>query len=660
MKFFAQKWMLLSAVLCLAPHAALAETDKAPDWARNAMHIAVPVATIVADREINAVVLLREDTLTVNAAGRGVVYHREVRKILRPQGKEFGTVGIAYDAHSKVEFLHVWTIHPDGQEFSVRNRDIVDYGESEWGMLYVDDHVKKATAVAVEPDSVVAFEYQQKLQPYLTTEVFDLQENNLPVLQQRILLALPPGAEFTTAWKHHVTVTPNPLSDNSWQWEIAPLPAIRHEPLAPARRAARARMLLSFSIRGARIQSGAWKAVGGWFEQLSAGRDEGTPEIAAKVATLIAGKPDFMSKVLAITGFMQDEIRYVGIEVGVGGWQPHAASAVFAGRYGDCKDKATLLIAMLRDAGVEAHYVLVDSDRGFMIPEFASQFSDHMITAIAVPAGLQDARLQSVVISKEGKRWLIFDPTQAVLPAGQLENYLQGGYGLLIDGASTQLLPLPVVDAAQSEVKLSGHFQLSADGALSGTLDEEYRGPKALNARYLFGSGDLRLEREAIKESLRDAQISLALQSFEVENVSDRNKNLMVHCKVSASAYAKQAGRFLLVRPRVTGSDVAEVDLDHPRVAPVQFGSVHTQTDDFTIDLPAGYAVDDLPDPTKLDTEFATYTSKTTATGNQIHYVRTYQVRELEVPAHKYKEFADFMQQIANDESNAVFLKQAH
>ncbi len=435
------------------------------------------------------------------------------------------------------------------------------------------------------------------------------------------------------------------------------MPAIRKEPLSPARRAMQAQMLVSYSTGAQPIQAGNWLAVGKWYEHLSADRDDVTPEIAAKVATLTTGAPDFMSKLLAITGFMQDEIRYVGIEVGVGGLQPHAASAVFAGRYGDCKDKATLLIAMLHAAGIEAHYVLVDSDRGFVASNFASQFSDHMITAIALPPALHDPRLQSVATTKDGKRWLIFDPTQAVLPAGQLENPLQGGYGLLVDGAETELLPLPIVDASQREVNISGHFQLSADGVLTGNLDEDFSGPQALRARYIFRSGDLHEERIALENSLRDAKTSFVLQSFSAENVADRNRDLIVHCKLSAMAYAKSAGSFLLVRPRVVGSVVEQVNLDHPRSAPVQFGAVATQTENFTIDLPPAYKMDDAPDPIELNTKFATYMSKTTVTGNQIHFSRKYQVRELEVPAAKYKEFVDFMQQIANDEDSAVFLK---
>ena len=62
--------------------------------------------------------------------------------------------------------------------------------------------------------------------------------------------------------------------------------------------------------------------------------------------------------------FVQQDIRYVGIELGIGGFQPHPAPDVFSHRYGDCKDKATLVRTMLREIGVDSYYVLINATRG--------------------------------------------------------------------------------------------------------------------------------------------------------------------------------------------------------------------------------------------------------------------------------------------------------
>ena len=94
---------------------------------------------------------------------------------------------------------------------------------------------------------------------------------------------------------------------------------------------------------------------------LARGRRDSTPEIKQKVAELTASTPSSIGKIRALANFVQDDVRYVAIELGIGGYQPHPASEVFSHRYGDCKDKATLLSTMLKEIGVESYYVIINT-----------------------------------------------------------------------------------------------------------------------------------------------------------------------------------------------------------------------------------------------------------------------------------------------------------
>src|SRR5260370_32281804 len=100
---------------------------------------------------------------------------------------------------------------------------------------------------------------------------------------------------------------------------------------------------------------------------------------------------------------------------------------------------------MLKVAGIKAFYVPVDHRRGVVDPDDPSLLGDHMITAIEIPADVNDKRLQAVVKARDAKRYLIFDPTDERTPVGNLGSYLQGGYGLLSAGAPHQAIALPVV-----------------------------------------------------------------------------------------------------------------------------------------------------------------------------------------------------------------------
>src|SRR5271157_5750423 len=94
---------------------------------------------------------------------------------------------------------------------------------------------------------------------------------------------------------------------------------------------------LAFFEPAAASNLGSWKAIGDWYYKLADGRRNPSPEISARVQQLTAEATTFGAKVRALTAFLQSDVRYVAIEIGVGGFQPHPALDIFRSRYGDCK-----------------------------------------------------------------------------------------------------------------------------------------------------------------------------------------------------------------------------------------------------------------------------------------------------------------------------------
>src|ERR1700747_2990480 len=115
----------------------------------------------------------------------------------------------------------------------------------------------------------------------------------------------------------------------------------------------RGQMIVSlFPPRGTALNGFSdWNGMGKWYSNLVSSREAASPQIKQQVADLTSGKTSTLDKMQALASFGQDDIRYVAIELGIGGWQPHPAAEVFSKRYGDCKDKATLLRSMLHEIG---------------------------------------------------------------------------------------------------------------------------------------------------------------------------------------------------------------------------------------------------------------------------------------------------------------------
>ncbi len=628
--------------------------DNLPNWMLEAAHATVPQYP----SSTRAAVLYEEEVLTVQPDSKAAVLHKRlVIKILRQQGRYYATVVVPIDKDRRLHSLHAWSIGPDGRQYTLKDSDFVETGNSSYGILYDDLHLKVARAPGADPGAIVGYEYDQSIRPYMTEEVWRFQ-SDLPVDRSVFELDLPPGWKYYAAWLKHTPVSPAEVAPNHFRWEVERVPAIDTEdvPLAPEAETLAGRMAVHYSNVELPKGDRRWAAIGDWYSNLALPRANITPEITAEAQRLTAGDKNFAGKLQAITGYMQSNIRYVGIEIGIGGLQPHAAQDIYRDQYGDCKDKVTLLKALLGAAGIESTWVLVDTHRGFVDPALPSAEGNHAISAIELPESLNDPKLQSVVTTKAGKRYLIFDPTDRYTPLGQIRPELQGSYGILALGEASELILLPKLSPEADLMERSAKFELLPDGTLKGVVTEKRFGGASLGARRTFAEQSEKDQREFVEHRLVHDLPSFALSSETAENATKLEKNFVINYSVSVPGYAKTAGNLLLIRPRILGSDALALN-DRERTYPLDLGAIMTRRDHYDITLPAGYIVDELPDPVSLETSFATYHSSVKVDGNILHYAREYITKQLELEPQQYAELRKMQGRIAYDEQNTAVLK---
>jgi hypothetical protein len=647
--------LILLACLTITP-AFASKSDSVPDWVRTAAQQKLPQYSA----ETNAVVLLEDTTYTVAPDGSAVEHYRYVVKILRPQGREDGIVAVPFDKDSKILSMHVWSIGPDGHEYAVKDNEMVEVGYPGQGNFFMDLKVRAANAPGRDPGGVVAYEYEQRSHPYLTEKTWFFQ-SGLPRLNQSFTLELPPGFTHGTVWAHSKEMPAVDLEHQRWRWEMKETPPIDLDQvlLRPSEFALAGRMTVHYGGPGITTPTeGSWQSIGQWYQNLSKDRLVATPEIAAKAKELAGDKTDFYDKTEAIAEFVQKQVRYFVIELGIGGNQPHYAGDIFRNRYGDCKDKATLLSAMLSTVGVHGTLVMVDSRRGVVDPDAPSIVGNHMIAAIEIPKGYTSPKLRSVVTTKAGRRYLIFDPTWDKTAFGQLEHNLQGGYGVLVEGNDSQLIQFPVLPPDLNTIRRTASFQLQPDGSLKGTVTEKRFGDLSEGRRDLYISGDAKEQTQTLDRVLAQDFTSFTVSDFKVQNAESLNKDLTTSYSLTADRFGKSMGPLLMIRPRIFGSESLRTD-QKKRQVPINLDETMEEQDDYAIALPAGYVVDEIPDPVNLDLGFASYKSASSVKDNVLHYTRTYTVREVTLPADKYTDVQKLAGVIAADEQrNAVLKKQ--
>jgi len=649
---------LVTSICIFAPH--MAASSDAPSW----MHAQVSAPVPAHDDKTDAVLLYSETNVNVISADKIKTVVRVAYKILRPGGREYGMVHVPVYSNHKITNLHGWCIPAQGKDYEVKDKDGAEiaFPKVDGSELVSDLRVKLLQVPAPDPGNIVGYEYELEEHPLVLQDSWDFQEE-IPVRESHYSLQLPPGWEFKSSWLNYPEVKPT-QSGNQWNWVISDLKGIRKEDDMPPLAGLLGQMIVSFSPPGGPGVNGFsnWQQMGTWYLNLISDRRNASPEIKEKVTALTAQASAQLEKMKAIAKFVQEDIRYVAIELGIGGWQPHPAPDVFTHRYGDCKDKATLMSSMLSSIGVESYYVVINTERGSITADTpAHRGFDHAIIAIKLPEGVSDSSLAAIYQHPKLGKLLFFDPTNEFTPFGQIGGYLQANYGLLVTPDGGELVELPKQPCSMNSVQRRAKLTLDPTGKIEGTVEELRVGDRAWSQRYALRSVSTSSERIKPIETLLAGSLSnFRITKASVVNLTHNDQPFGFNYTFEADNYAKTAGNLLLVRPRVLGSKARGIlETKESRKFPIEFDGPVQDTDNFEIVLPPGYAVDELPPPVDADFSFASYHSKTELKGNVIGYTRTFEVKELSVPVSKAEELKKFYRIIASDERNTAVLKPA-
>jgi hypothetical protein len=629
----------------------------APEWLRSVARAQLPSYP----EETDAVLLLSEQITTVSGKGEIKTVVRRAYKILRPQGREHGEVVVYFDSETKLTFLKAWCIPARGEEYEVKEKDAVETSVSSVS-LYDDVRRKILVIPAADPGNVVGYEYEQKRRPLTLQDQWWFQDPH-PVRYARYMLQLPAGWEFSAFWANHRAAEPRSIGENRWLWEMEDLPAVVLEPQMPPWRAVAGWLAVTLFPPEAKMSAkthGSWKDVGRWYAQLTAGRRQATPEIRQKVAELTAGRSTVYEKLRALAAFAQRDIRYVSIAIGIGGFQPHAAAEAFQNRYGDCKDKVTLLSSMLAEIGLESFYLLIHTERGVVAPDFPTPLTfNHVILAIRLPPEEVPSNFFATRDHPELGKLLFFDPTDEMTPLGYLPATLQANHGLLVAGEGGELVRLPLLSGTTNRLFRTAKLSLTDGGELNGEVQEIRWGSPAVERRAEFLNVPVTDRPKVIESFLGSFLRGFRINGAAVENLETHNTSLILRYRFTAESYAQRAGDLLLFRPRIVGSKGSVLLEIKERKYPVEFPDATLQTDQFEIALPSGYTVDELPRGVHASYPFAEYKSSVEVKDNVLHYQRTFEIKDVRVPVEKLDELKKFYRQVAADERASVVLKRA-
>jgi hypothetical protein len=639
-------WLMLAVWVKAAP----------PDWLVGAAALPPTSGT----ENVPAQILHEETIVEVDEHGRTTETHRLAIRILTKKGAEYATGAVDYiEKADKIRWTDVWLMR-QGKGAGVYDKGMwVDSAEIDESMIYTDFRRRSISAAAdAEPGDVFGMEtlvVRRSLGQFSWQQIY-----NLPTRLMRLECRLPKGWDLKAYWFNCVPArTETNPKRMVWKWELRDLPDRPDEPWSPPEHAPRAALTLQppASTRLEDVPNYAsWNAVSRWMAQVQASQCDTNPELTQMVRRLTEKAHDPTDAIIALARFVEER-HYVAINrnTGIGfGYRPRRATETLATGYGDCKDKANLLQALLREAGFRSYLVLVFAgDPGAVQPTWPAptQFN-HAIIAIAVP----DAVENQVCVNVPGfGRLMFFDPTARWIPPGELPWLLQGSWGLLCDPAAENLVALPKTDETRIwKVETHTDLKLGEKGKITGKTKLRFQGELAAVMRAIAFNRTSLEQREAWVSSLSHAMRGVSVS--EVVSTEQPNGIETAVCFEAPSFGQQVHGELWLLDLNIPGRDSVPVFPDKPRTQPVLVEPINSQ-DEVRVNVPAGYHIEELPARREVAGEFGQFNEEFIREGADIRYQRSLVLKAATLPPEKAALFRKFLVDVSRAERSSVLLR---
>jgi len=631
--------------------------DETPAWVRTAVSIQVPTY----DKDVPAVVLVDESTTSVASDGRlNETYNFAVR-ILRREGRDYAVADVGYIPDiGKVKEFRAWLIRPSGETKRYGKDETVDIA-ADLNDVYNEYRVKKIIAASeADAGAVFAYSYTREDRSVFSQADWSFQGGSLPVISSRYNLTLPEGWHAEGVTFNHAKVEPT-VNGTSYTWQLSNLPPIPEEPMSPGLSDLVPRLAVSY-FAPANSPSLAiktfsnWGEVAGWLTELSDPQVVVDDALARKAYELTALSKTEFEKIRAIAQYVQN-IQYISIQTGIGrggGYRPHASNEVFAKSYGDCKDKANLMRAMLKVVGITALPVSIYSgDPNYVRAGWASpQQFNHCIVAVKVS---DQTQANTIIQHPTLGRLLIFDATDDQTPLGDLPYYLQGSLALINSKSETDLVRMPVTPPEMNQLERTATLSLQPDGAIGGQIQELANGQTAVRFRAEFHKMSKPEYTGMIERWLTTGATAARLNKMEPsDNNSDGRFTLNV--EFSAKSYGQiMQNRLMVFKPAIV-SRREGLSLTAPtRKHPVVLRAV-SYSETVKVQLPAGFAVDEVPDPVKIETGFGSYVTSYEVKNNELVFKRKLSQQATTIAPGDYETVRKFYESIRAAENAPVVL----
>ncbi len=594
----------------------------------------------------DAVVRLDQMTVTIEAHNFMQVSSKRVVTILNENGQKHLNAYAFYDDNSKIKTLSAFVYDGNGKEIKkIKEKDFVDQSASGDGTLYSDSRVKFLRYTPINYPYTIEFEktyttadtaflpHWYFLDDYrVSTEksefIFDLQSEIAFRKKEQNFEEYDILREGSGSRLRYTAENINAIEEEDFSPEFSEFtPSIKFA-------------LEKFHLKGVDGNAKTWNDYGKWiYNSLLSGQEKLEISTINKVKGLVSGIVDPKEKIKKVYEYVQNNTRYISVQLGIGGWMPISAQEVDRVKYGDCKGLTNYTMALLKAVGIQSFYTVVyaDARQRSLDVDFPSLQGNHVF--LNVPLADQEV-------------WL--ECTSQVVPADYLGTFTDNRYVLKVAPESGDLIKSRAYQNEDNWQLTKANISIFEDSSILANVeivsagiqyDEKFRLPLKNEQ-----------ERESHYKEYWDYVNDIRLKDISYENDKDKIQ-IKEKVSLSSNSYLSKAGDKVLFAPNMFNRNSFVPKRYRNRKHDIIIKRGYLDEDEFRITLPKTYKVESLLSPFELVTEFGEYAiSIERLEDNQLLYKRKLLIKSGKYSKNKYEDFRNFRKKIASTDNSKIIL----
>ena len=610
-------------------------------------------STLIPDElteDANAVVRNSIIEITIKGIDKMVVYEKEVVTVLNELGNDDARIAKRYNNDTKITKLSAKIYDALGKQIKkYSKRKFSDVSAISGGTLYSDERVKYVDYIPVAYPYTVVFESEYKnsstgfIPRWYPTEGY-----YVGIEKSQYKLNNPLKIIVRTKKKNFKNY---PIQDKSSEFNLHYIfenqRAIKPEALTIASRDFMPYLIVAsnnFSLKGVKGYASNWKEFGKWENKnLISGRDILEPATVTKIKDLVKDVDNPIEKAKLIYEFVQNKTRYIGVQVGIGGWKPILANQVDKVGYGDCKGLTNYTKALLAAVGITSYYTLVYAKQKINIDkDFATFQGNHAI--LNIPAS---------ELSGGNDIWL--ECTSQTVPFGFLGGFTDDRDVLVITPEGGVIKRTPSYKNETNLQTTKATIRLDKKGTIQATLERISKGLQFAN-KYSYE----RYPKEELIKHYKSKDWSYN-NNLEVESVKLKNDKEQVvfteDFSISIEDYATVTDAEILFRVNFFNKNSFIPKRYRNRKLPLLIPRGFKDEDESIIEIPKGYQVETLFEDKSIINKFGMYQiSIDKIDEHHIKYKRTLFIKEGLYPKEDYKAYRAFRRKVAKNDNLRIAL----